>query len=806
MKRTRLQRGVLVTLMSCTAVLGLQVSAAHSSRQSPGPGMHALRHLAIQELAALPLRFEPNRGQAPATIRFIGRGAGYTVALSPRDAVLASSGGSSAVSAPAHLHLVGANPHATFVGLSRLPGTVNYLRGEHPSGWQLNLPTYGQVIEREVYPGIDLLYHSSAAQLEYDWLIHPGADPHPIALSLGAGRAVLSSSGDLLLRTRAGVLLQHRPHAYQTVQGRRVTVSVAYVLQADGIVTLRLGTYRHALELVIDPTLAYSTYIVSGGESKATTIAVDATGSAYVGGNASNSLPLVHPIGGPSAHYASAPFLAKLSADGSQLVYSTYLGDGGSLNGIALDPNGDVTVSGEAYGAFPQLHPLPGSQRGYLYTGFVARLHYDDASSTLSLVYSTYLGGSGNTSLNTIATDAADHASVVGTTTNSPDFPAVQAVQACPAAREAVAARLDYDPTQQSLSLVYSTCLGGPSGGTTTGGGLALDPQANAYVTGWTDASDFPVTDGSPPQGGRDAYVTKLSFDGTDPLQMVYSTRFGGTGDDIGLSIAVDASGDAYVAGETPSANFPTLHPYQATLHGLRDAFALELDSQGHVAYSTFLGGRNDDTAYAIAVGSASGIGNDCTGDCNIFLTGDTGSPDFPTRDPIQPSPPNCGALLFVTQLDPASGAVFSTVLTNHDQYGCGSDGYAVALDSASNLYVAGGTGINFPTTPQAFQTTGASGADVVVLKIDLAGTTLAQVSRFAARRHGTTATFTWTVSNPAQVVGFNLLAGSHHLNRRLIPVHASPVYHYRVVSPAHGRYTLHVLLRDGRQLTVFLQ
>lgn len=267
--------------------------------------MRALRHLAIQELAAFPLRFELNRGQAPATVRFIGRGAGYTVTLSPRGAALASSGGSSAVSAPTHPHLVDANPHAAFVGLSRLPGTVNYLRGEHPSGWQFNLPTYGQVIEREVYPGIDLLYHSSAAHLEYEWLIHPGADPHPITLSLGAGRAVLSSSGDLLPRTTAGVLLQHRPHAYQTVQGRRVTVSAAYVLQADGMVRLRLSSYRHALGLVINPTLAYSTYIVSGGESKAVTIAVDATGSAYVGGYASNTLPLVHPIGGPSAHCAS---------------------------------------------------------------------------------------------------------------------------------------------------------------------------------------------------------------------------------------------------------------------------------------------------------------------------------------------------------------------------------------------------------------------------------------------------------------------------------------------------------------------
>jgi len=803
MTRTRLLSWVVIPVMSCIAVLGLGGVPAHSSGHRLGDRNHALRQLAIQHLVALPVRFEPNRGQAPGTVRFIGRGAGYSVFLSPGEAVLASSRGSAAVSAPAHLHLLGANPSARFVGLSRLPGTVNYLRGERPGGWQLNLPTYGQVIEHAVYPGIDLRYHSSATQLEYDWLLHPGADPHRIALSVGPGRAVLSSSGDLLLHSTAGVLVQHRPQAYQTVQGHRVMVSAAYVLHRDGSVRLQLGTYRPALGLVIDPTLAYSTYIVSGGESKPTTIAVDAMGSAYVGGYAANSLPLVHPIVAPPADSASVAFLSKLSPDGSQLIYSTYLGNGGSLNGIALDPNGDVTVSGEAYGDFPQLHPLPGSQRGYLYTGFVARLHYDDASSTLSLIYSTYLGGSGNTSLNTIATDPADHAYVVGTTTNSPDFPAVHAVQACPSAREAVVARLDYDPDEQMLSLAYSTCLGGPSGGTTTGGGLALDPQSNVYVTGWTDATDFPVTDGSTPQGGRDAYVTKLSFDGTDPLQRVYSTRFGGTGEDIGLSIAVDAAGDAYVAGETRSANFPTLHPYQATLDGQQDAYALELDPHGHVAYSTYLGGHNDDTAYAIAVGNATGIGNACTGDCNIVLVGDTGSPDFPTQDPILPSPPNCGALLFVTQLDPASGAVFSTVLTNHGQYGCGSDGYAVALDSADNIYVAGGTGINFPTTPQAFQTTGVSGADVVVLKIALKGTTLVQVSRFTARQQGGSATFTWTVSNPAQVVGFNLLAGSRRLNRRLIPVHAAPTYHYRMQHAPVGPYQLQVLLRNGQTVRV---
>jgi len=314
------------------------------------------------------------------------------------------------------------------------------------------------------------------------------------------------------------------------------------------------------------------------------------------------------------------------------------------------------------------------------------------------------------------------------------------------------------------------------------------------------------VTDGSTPQGGRDAYVTKLSFDGTDPLQMVYSTRFGGTGEDIGRSIAVDAAGDAYVAGETRSTNFPTLHPYQAALDYVQDAFVTELNPAGQLIYSTYLGGKYYDIASGVVVGNASGIGNDCTASCDIFVTGSTTSPDYPTHDPLreQTAAPECSDYLFITDLSSSAGLLFSTTLTNNDSPHCSaSDGNAIALDASRNIYIAGGTGVNFPTTPQAFQTTGASGADVVVLKIDLAGTTLAQISRFAARRHGTTATFTWTVSNPAQVVGFNLLASSHRLNRRLIPVHAAPSYRYHLRHAPPGPYQLQVLLRNGTTVRV---
>ncbi len=529
--------------MSCIAVLGLHASAAHSSGHRLGEGSHALRQLAIQHLGALPVRFEPNRGQATGTVRFIGRGAGYTLFLSSRDAVLVSSRGSAAVSAPAHLHLVGANPYARFVGLSRLPGTVDYLRGEHPRGWQLNLPTYEQVIERAVYPGIDLRYHSSATQLEHDWLLHPGADPHRIALSVGPGRAVLSSTGDLLLHSTGGVLVQHHPQAYQLQHGKRIPVAAAYRLLAGTRVALHLGTYDHHLPLVIDPTFTYSTYLGGPGEDQSTSIVVDASGSAYVGGYTGGGFPTKNAYGTAQ----NGGFLTKLSPDGSQLIYSTYLGDNATVKSVALGPDGDVTVSGQTDSPFPQMHPLlfgaggavlppesvPGPVAGLLahlagnqstiVWGFVARLHFDSSSSTLSLVYSTYVGDSGQTSLDRVAVDSGNHAYVGGTTTAT-DFPTVHSLQPC-GGQSVVSARLDYDPTLQQLSLTYSTCLGFVA--QYSRGVLALDASANVYLTGATDYAQFSTTDGSVGHGKSDVFVLKLQVDSSGAPHEVYSTLLG---------------------------------------------------------------------------------------------------------------------------------------------------------------------------------------------------------------------------------------------------------------------------------------
>jgi len=810
MKRTRLQRAVLVTLMSCTAVLGLAVSPAHSSEHSSGQGMHGLRQRAAQRIAALPLSFEPNRGQVNRKVRFLARGSGYTLFLTERAAVLSLRGGSHQQTV-LRLQPVGAASHVSMVGQSRLPGTVSYFTGNDPHAWRANIPTFGRVVERGVYPGIDLMYYGHGGQLEYDWLLHTGADPGRIALRIGGTRHLtLTPTGDLAMQTAAGVMIQHHPLAYQQLGPRRRGISSSYVLDAHGIVRLRLGPYDHRSPLVVDPTLTYSTYLGGSGEDTAYAVAVDVTGAAYVTGyTTSSDFPTQRGL--PPNQFEGQlieAFVTKLTPTGDAVEYSTYLGPGEGY-GIAVDGTGDATVTGGALGSFPQVHQIPGAAASYSQSSvFVARLHYDPVSQQLSLLYSTLLGGSDQDrgsdqdQGNGIALDLAGNAYVTGRVASG-NFPSVHGIPSCTGV--AFAARIDYDPSTQTPSLIYSTCLAGQRGQA-----IAVDQYGNAYVTGNSAPSDtFPTTDGSTHHGGQDAFVIKLSFDGFSTLTIAYSTLIGGSGDDYGSGIAVDDAEDVYLGGRTASMDFPTLHALQPTAHSTSgQGFVLELDPHGAPLFSTYLGGSRSDDIFALAIGNAGGVGNRCEAPCDVFLTGDTYSSDFPSVQPLGPNNGACGAQVIAVRLAPPTDLRFSTTLG-----GCSGTpsrttafGQGIAVTRAGDMALVGFTDGYFPTVKALQPTYGGGNSDAFVLKITSAGTTVARISRFVAHRHGASLRFTWRLTVSTDVVGFDLYAGNHRLNAHTIPVHVSPVYHYRVTGTIHGHSTLHVLLRDGRQLTVSLQ
>lgn len=773
--------------------------------------MHGLRQRAAQRLAALPLRFEPNRGQVNRQVRFLARGSGYTLFLTERAAVL-SLRGASHQQTVLRLQPVGAVSHVSMVGQSRLPGTVSYFTDTDPHSWHANIPTFGRVVERGVYPGIDLVYYGHGAQLEYDWLLHPGADPSRIALRIaGTGHPALTVAGDLTLETATGVVIQDHPLAYQQVGQVRHRVPSRYQVDEHGIVRLRLGLYDHHLPLIVDPTLTYSTYLGGsrgngpyGGEDSAHAVAVDATGAAYVAGEtASADFPTSHAL--PPNQFigqTGEAFITKLTPAGDAIEYSTYLGEG-SARGIAVDATGEPTVTGAAGVGFPQVHQIPGAAGSSSQSSvFVARLHYDPGSQQLSLLYSTLLGGGNQDQGNGIALDLSGNAYVTGRAA-SQDFPRVPASRySCGGSFAAFAARIDYDPSSQTPSLVYSTCLAGQRGQ-----GIAVDRFGNAYVTGTSAPSDtFPTTDGSTHHGGQDVFVTKLSFDGVSTLTIAYSTLIGGSGDDYGLGIAVDDGQDAYLGGDTTSSDFPTLHALQpTTLSPYDHGFVLELDPNGAPLFSTYLGGSRSDAVTALAIGNAGGMGNQCIAPCDVFLTGESGSPDFPSEQPLGSNNGKCGEQVIAVRLTPPTDLRFSTTLG-----GCTgtpslvfNQGEGIALTTNNDMVIAGVTTGYFPLVRPEQPVFAGGGSDAFVLKIAAGGTTSARVSRFTARQQGAIATFTWAVSNPAQVVGFNLLAGSHLLNRRLIPVHAAPTYRYRVQHAPTGPYQLQVLLRNGQTVRV---
>jgi Big-like domain-containing protein/beta-propeller repeat-containing protein len=661
----------------------------------------------------LPLSFEANRGQADDQVDAVSRGRGFTLSLTPSEAVLnlsaplARTGDANPERNPPTvltLRLTGGNPHARAVAGRELPGTANYFIGNDPARWRTGIPTFAEIRYENVYPGIDLTYYGNQGRLEYDFVVAAGANPDSIALEIiGADKLEVNAQGELVLHTKAGEIRQPQPVVYQEVAGIRQVIPAGYVLSGSNRVGFSIAAHDSGKPLVIDPTIVYSTYLGGNNTDVAQGIAVDASGAAYVTGYTySTNFPTTPGAFQTIFGGGADAFVTKLNPAGNALVYSTYLG-GNSLDvaqGIAVDASGAAYVTGYTYSTnFPT---TPGTFQtifGGVYDAFVTKLN----PAGNALVYSTFLGGSNFDVGQGIAVDALGDAYVTGYTlsTNFPTTPgSFQTTSG--GGTDAFVAKLN----PAGNAPVYSTFLAGSSAD--VGQGIAVDASGAAYVTGYTLSTNFPTTPGAFQTifgGVFDAFVTKLNPAGN---ALVYSTYVGGSGFEVGYGIAVDASGAAYVTGQTDSTNFPTTPgAFQTTSGGGYDAFVTKLNPAGSaLVYSTFLGGSSTDVGQGIAM---DGLGD-------AYVTGATDSTNFPTTPGAFQTTLGGGYDALVTKLNPAGNAlVYSTFLG-----GSSTDaGQGIAVDGLGDAYVTGSTdSTNFPTTPGAFQTTLGGSYDAFVTKI----------------------------------------------------------------------------------------
>jgi uncharacterized repeat protein (TIGR01451 family) len=604
--------------------------------------------------------------------------------------------------------------------LDELPGKSNSFLGHDPAKWRTNIPRYARVKYAEVYPGIDLLFYGNQKRLEYDFLLAPGADAGAIQFELGGAEATrIDENGDLIVRLADTEVRQLRPVVYQDWDGSRHFLSGRYVVRDARQIGLEVNGSRADKALVIDPVLAYSSFLGGTGVDVSHGVAIDSENNVYLTGETtSTDFPTASPEQPQNAGGSDA-FVTKLDPTGSTVLFSTYLGGSGQENdfhsgveasGIAVDSGGNVYLTGRTSSTnFPVVNALFPSYRGGDYDAFVSKV----SANGSTLLYSTYFGGEANDSGNGIAVDSGGSIYVTGGTRSGSDFPISPG-----AAQGALRGQLDayvakIDPTRVGgASLIYSTYLGGV--GIDRGTAIAVDSSGDAYITGRTESADFPTF--NPFQamygGGADAFVSALNATGT---ALIYSTFLGGSGFDVGNGIVVDLSGNAYIAGETASTNFPTNNGFQTANAGSSDAFIAQLDPTGALmVHGTYLGGSGLDRATGIAL--------DAMG--RLSVTGETSSGNFPQVNTLQG--PGGGKDAFVARLDPSQQGVASLLFSSFLGGSADDLGFGIAVNSTGDAWVVGQTGSagNFPRVNPLQASYGGGTSDAFMARVSFASAT----------------------------------------------------------------------------------
>jgi len=653
-------------------------------------------------LAQTPLRFEANRGQWDPAVLYAARSGGYDLALTAHGPALAVAG-----SHRVDISMPNSNPAPNIEAIGKLPTRTDYFLGAREQ-WHTNIANYSRVRYGAVYPGVDVVYYGRQNQLEFDFVLQPGADPRAIRLQFqGAKRLSITPEGDLAFEFGNGRMLQKKPLIYQEdpLTSIRREIPGRYVRVARNVVGLRLDGYDRKRPLVIDPTLVYCSYLGGTGVDQISAAQVDSQGHLFVtGSTATGDLLATNDAYATSPPSQTSIFVAILDTtpgSGFPVLYFTYIGGGGAdiPLAMAVDSEENVYLTGTTDSTnFPlTVNAVQTTGAGSVISAFVLELNPLGMSGGVSLVYSTFLGGTtGDTSGNGIAVDRKGMIYVTGST-KATDFPLTDSAYQNVTWGTQDAFFSEIDPNAGAL--VYSTYLGGEVAD--QGRSIAVAPNGLVYFAVTTESTQFPMAGLAYNYNLTSPFgivigVMDMTKVGADSL--VYATYFGGSDIQEVRGIAFDAAGNLLVTGYTLSKDFPvTPDAFQPKSNGNGDAFVSvvnPMDWSHFLVYSTYLGGSQGEVAYGVA-GDKAGY---------IYVTGYTLSPDFPTTpDAIQPVWGG-GIDLFVTKLRPGvsgpGGLPSSTYVGAHGVYA--PTGLALGRDGT--IYVVGSGNLGLPATADAIQ------------------------------------------------------------------------------------------------------
>lgn len=661
-----------------TPVLVWTAACAPGIRPVKGPQAHtqqtAPAAAAFENFARAPLAFEPDDRTPDG---YVSRTPAYTLRVAPTWAEIQPVTPRAAQASRVRMHLLGANAHPTHAVDAPLPGTVNYVRGNDPAQWRTGVATYARVRYGAVYPGIDLVYYGSPREIEYDFVVAPGARVDRIALGFdGTAKPAINAQGDLELTQAPPAkgpgrepLVFRAPRAYQTIGGRQQTVDARYHLDGD-TVGVTVGDYDRTQPLVIDPILSYSIALGGSDQDEGNAVAVDAAGNVYVAGFTHSTN---YPASGSNAG-AFDLFLTKLNPTGTVVLSSSFIGGNANdeMRGLAIDTSGNAYLTGVTRSTnFPTVNALQNSLKGES-DAFVVKI----ATVGGGIQFSTYLGGDNLDEGTGIAVDTNRNVYVTGLT-RSENFPTASAIRGTFAGNtDAFVTKLN--PTGGGP--VYSTYLGG--GRSDNAHGIAVDGAGNATVVGTTSSLDFPVQNSfsGALTGAFDAFVTRLGPGGN----LAWSTYLGGTDVDAAQGVTIDSTGGSLVTGSTASPDFQIVNGAQPTIGGSLDAFVARFPGNGGPpTFSTFLGGSGSDRGRAIARDTAD----------RIYVVGQTFSANFPVVNPVQPTIGGNRDTFIAMLAPPYTAITYSTYLggSNND------DGLGIAADALGRAYVTGATLFAWP-------------------------------------------------------------------------------------------------------------